>query len=308
MFCGRCGVAAKPEDRFCTACGAAAVAPPPPSSPAPPAAVPVVVPEPEPQPAPEPAPLSDGVAELFKGQVRTNCSSFGTTFMPFGAVLYPSERIGDKALQCFEVGDGGDWVAVSQKGWPVVLRDRGESSLSSWTFVSQDAMKLAASWFYEGNLRQGIRAQATRCSLMLTERALRVGLHAKTVIGREPPGPWFLSDDENKVVQLKKHCVYAAVLPYDDITLIDGGRHYIEIHLGGAAGLSMVGGIGRNPKDGKTQWGKMYDFNLALAERMLDWYAKSEDEKKRSAAARVRASDWQSGLANRRGMKCEFKP
>lgn len=246
----------------------------------------------------------DGAADKRDIKIMVNCKTFAATFLPFGAVLVPNERTGDAAMYRYEDCEDGEWVAANQGGWPVTLKGRGESAQTTWTFSQgSDPAKLAGTWFYGGDLRQGLRAQALRCDLMLTERALRIGMS----VGAFPKqGPWVLDDEKRKVVELTSHCVYAAVIPYEDIATIDGGKHYVEVHAGGA-GLGMVGKIGRDASSGPTNWGSMDRFAVALTAAVLGWCRSSQSATKRAAAARIDSLDFADGLTRRRGMKLQFK-
>lgn len=235
--------------------------------------------------------------------IRANCKTFATTICPFGAVLAPNDHTGS-SMQCWEDGvEDGEWLAVNPRGWPVTLGGRGETARSTWTFAqSSDPAKLVAAWFYGNDLRQGLRVQALRCDLMLTEQAIRIGMS----VGNYPrKGPWLYSDDKGKVVELKSHCVYAAVLPFEDIEMIDGGKHYVEIHCG-AYGLSMLGKIGRDASGGKTQFGHMDQFSVALVRALLIWCRASDDPAKQAAAQRLIRIDYAAGLARRLGTRYHF--
>jgi hypothetical protein len=256
-----------------------------------------------PTPAAPTPPSADETEDEGGSRIVGNCHSFATTLAPFGAGLAPSEGTGDSALQYWEDCDGGEWVAVSKEGWPIILRDQGESKQSTWTFAGlDDPAKIVGTWFHDGELRQGVRALSLRCDLMLTESALRIGMS----VGRyKKNGPWIYSDDERKIIELKSHCVFGAVIHFKEIEMVDGGRHYLTVDAG-IAGLGLLGKIGFDGSE-KTDFGTMDRFCIALVDAILaDAWAKGTPERK-AAAARIAATDYRANLTRRRGVKLRFQ-
>ena len=243
-----------------------------------------------------------GPGENQRTTVRANCGVTSVNLAPFGAVLYPNERTGERPLMMHEDGEGGEWVCVSQKGWPKPLRDRPERVLSTWTWASASTpMRLAATWFYNGQPRQGLRFQSLSGDFALTERAIRIGMSAAS----QSKGPWALDDRTGKMVGLKNHCVCAAVIPYEDVEVIDGGRHYVEVHAG-IAGVSLLGSIALDVEGGQTKPGTMDQFGIALVEALVTWGRSSPDPSRRAAAGQVAGADYRAELRKRRGIKYRF--
>ncbi len=243
-----------------------------------------------------------GPGENQRTTVRANCGVASVNLAPFGAVLYPNEHTGERSLMMHEDGEGGRWVCVSKKGWPKSLKDRPERVLSTWTWVSaSDPMKLAATWFYNGQPRQGLRFQSLTGDFALTERAIRIGMSARS----QTKGPWALDDKTGKMVALKNHCVCAAVIPYEDVEVIDGGRHYVEAHAG-IAGFSLLGSIALDVEGGPKTFGTMDQFGIALVDALAAWGRSSPDPNRRAAADQVARADYRTELCRRRGIKYRF--
>jgi hypothetical protein len=229
-----------------------------------------------------------------------NCPFSTLTAIPFGALFQPGLDQGGKNLQLVEK-DGERWIGLKKNAEPLSWPDKGENVVSRWLWATSDGkpdLEIHGTWFVDGQPKQGLRAKSLLGKILITERAVRLGLSRPDVPGARK-GPWIFSDRHGKVAEAVEGCMFGAALYFENIDWVRGGKTICA--FGGDAGAVIMQARGvffEGPGPRKGEKFPLGELAAAVTAGLIDSARESKDPARRVGAEGIASSNFASTFAS----------
>ena len=229
-----------------------------------------------------------------------NCPFSTLTEIPFGALFQPGLDQRGRNLQLVQ-NDGEHWIGMKKNGEPLAWPDKGENVVSRWLWATSDGkpdLEIHGTWFVDGQFKQGLRAKSLLGKVLITERAVRLGLSRPDVRGARK-GPWIFSDRHGRVAEAVEGSMFGAALYFENIDWVRGGK--TNCAFGGDAGAVIMQARGvffEGPGPGKGEKLSLGELAAAVTAGLIDSARESENPARRAGAERLASSNFASTFAS----------
>jgi hypothetical protein len=229
-----------------------------------------------------------------------NCPFSTLTAIPFGALFQPGLDQGGKNLQLVEK-DGERWIGLKKNAEPLSWPDRGENVVSRWLWATSDGkpdLEIHGTWFVDGQPKQGLRATSLLGNILITERAVRLGLSRPDVRGVRK-GPWIFSDRHGKVAEAVEGSMFGAALYFEDINWVRGGKTICAFGGDDGGVIMQARGVffeGPGPRKGEKV--PLGELAAAVTAGLIDSARESKDPARRVGAEGIASSNFASTFAS----------